>query len=234
MYQNPTKFCSSSQYLGKIVKVEIGYSKDIIQQEFQTEIELTQLVWVAGDKMLASWGLEDDFSAELHEVYEGGEVGETKSMSMKMLVPTDNQPLEIRKWYDKNLRGQRIFLKLTTANGWERIFNPLKLQMRYEVLNDYSKLPSYEFNFQPARLLSAYPNTGGIVPLPSEVVLNLIALASCDIEQTRTRIVCGTITRVAIDPDWEEIQLTGTAQTRIVCGTITRIAQDPDWEEIQL
>lgn len=143
--------CDSLPKLGGYVRLRLCYSQDIIQQSYQSETELHQIIFLKTQKWLADWKYADRFSGDLKIDGSLADFGLDEKYNFKAMLDVDAEPLEFSIWFNRVLRGRRVCLELTGANGLIRIMNPFSVGYAHIGTPNFENINRYELIFSRVR-----------------------------------------------------------------------------------
>ena len=155
----PLYRCESLPFLGGFSRLRFAYSKDILQQELQTETELEQLIFTQLVNWIADFGYADNFSGELKLDAAITDFGVEEKYGFKTIHEVDNSPFQFQKWYNEKIRGRRFALEITNNNGLVRYINPFFITYSYVGASGFEGLNRYELIFTRARLIANLTNS---------------------------------------------------------------------------
>jgi hypothetical protein len=153
---NPLSYCASLPNFGGFLRLNLMYSKDIVQQQFQSETELNSVVFRRSINTLAQWLYDEQLTAELKFEEILIDFGIETRVPFKATIITDSRPAEFREWWNKYIRGRRVAVHLINSNGYERIINPFIVTYTYVTGTNPSEPNRYELTFNRVRLIE-YP-----------------------------------------------------------------------------
>jgi hypothetical protein len=151
--KKPLKFCDSLPQLGGFSRLRIVESRNIVQQEFQTDTELDALCFLRSETFLASFGYADNFMGDLKMESLLVDFGVDEKYGLKSIHEVDAEPAEFKVWYNRNIKGQRFALELTNNNGFVRLMNPFMITYSYIGTSEFSNLNRYELQYSRVRLV---------------------------------------------------------------------------------
>lgn len=145
-------YCSSSQNLGGFRRVRIAESKLIYQQDFQTETELDEILFLANENWTAEWELYDDFQTEF-KIESKIEDFFSETHSFRIIIEVDVLPSDFLRWYRTAIQNRRFAVELQNNNGFTRCLNPFFIAYTYIGEISFAKKNKYELSFQRAKLI---------------------------------------------------------------------------------
>ncbi|MES2517501.1 MAG: hypothetical protein V4585_05315 [Bacteroidota bacterium] len=146
--------CDSLPNLGGFWRCRLAYSKDIIQQEYQTKTELKRVVFLGNpEKWLVDWRYADRFEGELKIDSSTVDFGTDEKFVFKATLEVDCEPMDFSEWHDKKIRNRRLVLELTNNNEFVRVLNPFTATYTYIGTSGFENLNRYEFTFTRARMI---------------------------------------------------------------------------------
>lgn len=145
--------CDSLPKLGGYVRLRLCYSHEIIQQAFQSETELDEIIFLKTEKWLADWKYADRFSSDLKIQGMLVEFGFDEKYNFKAMFDVDAEPKAFRIWFNRVLLGRRICAELTSANGLVRIMNPFTVGFDHIGSPNFENINRYELTFTRTRYL---------------------------------------------------------------------------------
>lgn len=145
--------CESLPKLGGYVRLRLCLSQAIIQQEYQSETELDEIIFLKTEKWLADWRYADRFSAELKIEGMLAEFGFDEKYNFKAIIDVDADSKKFKTWYNRYILGRRVCAELTSANGLIRIMNPFTVGYTHIGGPNFENINRYELTFTRARYL---------------------------------------------------------------------------------
>lgn len=155
---SPLLLCDELPLLGGFFRLQLAYSKDILQQSYQSDSEIEQLVFLEGEKYVSSWDYAENFTGELNIETAIGEFGTQDNFSFKAILEVDIEPADFQKWHNTQIRNRRLALELTSNNEFVRVLNPFMMTYKYIGTSTFENLNRYELTFQRTRLVDNYLN----------------------------------------------------------------------------
>jgi hypothetical protein len=139
--------CDSLPKLGGYVRLRLCYSQEIIQQSYQSETELDEIIFLKTEKWLADWKYADRFSAELKIEGMLAEFGFDEKHNFRAIIDVDADPRKFKPWFNRVLLGRRVCVELTSVNGLVRIMNPLTVGYTHIGGPNFENINRYELTF---------------------------------------------------------------------------------------
>lgn len=143
--------CDSLPKLGGYVRLRLCYSQDIIQQTFQSETELNEIIFLKTDKWLADWKYADRFSGELKIEGMLADFGFDEKHNFKAMLDVDCEAKDFKTWFNRSIRGRRVCVELTGTNDLIRIMNPFLVGYSYVGTSNFENINRYELTFTRTR-----------------------------------------------------------------------------------
>lgn len=139
-----------------IERIRIAYSKDIIAQLWQTQVEIATPVLFANENeaWIADWNTGDFESADLTIQEDKTDAGNSENYSFKLTFETGITQADFKKWYDTKLRKQSVCLVINDLNCNESAFNPFEVTYRYVMPASPSEFNKYELTFVRTRIIA--------------------------------------------------------------------------------
>jgi hypothetical protein len=147
---SPLFDCESLPKLGGFVRLRLCYSQDILQQLYQSESELDEIIFLRKNIWLADWTYADRFSGELKIEGSLADFGLEEKYNFKAMLEVDCEPKDFKIWFNRVLRGRRVCLELTSANDFVRIMNPFMVGYTYMGTPNFENMNRYELIFTRA------------------------------------------------------------------------------------
>lgn len=155
--RTPLHRCESLPELGGFLRLRLIQSKNIVQQEHQTETELEALCFLRSESFVADFGFADNFMGDLKIESSLPDFGIDEKHTFKSIHEVDADPAEFKRWYTRKIKGQRFALELTNNNGFVRILNPFMITYIYIGTSEFSNLNRYELQYTRVRLVEFLP-----------------------------------------------------------------------------
>jgi hypothetical protein len=142
-----------NEHIGGLRRLRLAYTKNIIAQRWATETEIkTSVIFKTAESWIADFA-DGDFSAGQFSIEEQvGESGRMEIVSLKVNFETGLTTSAFRRWYDKNLKSQKICVEITDNDCKIRAFNPLEVTYRYINSGTVADTNKYELTFTRAKL----------------------------------------------------------------------------------
>lgn len=146
--------CDSLPNLGGFWRCRLAYSKDIIQQEYQTDTEISEVIFLSDpEKWLSDWQYKDRFEGELKIDSSLVDAGTDEKFVFKAVLEIDCDPMKFRRWHNEKIRNRRLALELTNNNEFVRVINPFVMTYAYLGTKDFENLNRYELTFSRVRMI---------------------------------------------------------------------------------
>jgi hypothetical protein len=139
--------CDSLPKLGGYVRLRLCYSHEIIQQSYQSETELDEIIFLKTEKWLADWKYADRFSAELKTEGMLADFGFDEKHNFRAIIDVDADHRKFKPWFNRVLLGRRVCVELTSANGLVRIMNPFTVGYTHIGGPNFENINRYELTF---------------------------------------------------------------------------------------
>jgi hypothetical protein len=142
--------------LGGFYSLRLSYSKDILQQAYQSDTQVEAMVFLEGEKYIASWDYAQNFVGDLKIESAIAEFVNNDKFSFKAVLEVDVEPMVFDKWYNQEIRNQRLALELSNNNNFVRVINPFTMDYTYIGNGSFENVNRYELTFQRTRLIENY------------------------------------------------------------------------------
>lgn len=176
--QVPFSVCEDLPNLGGFWRLRLAYSKDIIQQRYQTDTELSEIIFLKSQNYVGDWQYKDRFTGELKIENSMADFGLEEKYSFKAVLEVDCEPTIFRNWYKRTIELRRLALELTNNNGFVRVMNPFVMTYTYIGAANFENLNRYELTFTRVSLVD---NLKGL----ENNVIDSVDVA-CDVEFVNT------------------------------------------------
>ena len=177
----PLYRCSSLPLLGGFSRLRIAYSKDVLQQELQTETDLEQIIFVCFENWLADFNYVDDFSGDFQIDASLTDFGVDEKYTFRSIHDVDADPKEFTAWYHKKIKGRRFALEITNNNGFVRCINPFYITYKYIGSVGFDLLNRYELIYSRTRLVNSVVTTLRVIESISSIARMYLGRKSNDI-----------------------------------------------------
>lgn len=149
----PLSVCEALPNLGGFWRLRLAYSKDIIQQRYQTDTELTKVTFLNAQNYVSDWQFKDRFLGELKIENTVADFGLDEKFQFKATLEVDCEPTDFKTWYKRKIEFRKLALELTNNNGFVRVLNPFILTYSYVGSANFENLNRYELNFTRVKLV---------------------------------------------------------------------------------
>jgi hypothetical protein len=144
---------SSPDQVGGMYSLQLAYSRNILQQRFQTDSEIVKpLKFLKANRYVTGWsGQYLKALISIEEIYDVGIIDENYTFSAYLDSFCSEEKFKV--WWTKYLKGQRLALLMTDMNGFERILNPFIATYQYIGTQEYAEQNRYILTFGRVRIL---------------------------------------------------------------------------------
>ena len=149
----PLSVCEDLPNLGGFWRLRLAYSKDIIQQRYQTDTELERISFLKNQHYVEDWQYKHRFSGELKIDNAFTDFGLEEKYAFKAILEVDCEPMIFKTWYKRQIELRRLALELTNNNGFVRVMNPFMMTYSYVGTSNFENLNRYELNFTKVKLV---------------------------------------------------------------------------------
>jgi hypothetical protein len=150
---SPLYPCETLPQLGGFRRLRLAYSKDIVQQEDQTEVELPSIIFRSIERWIADYVYADKFMGDLKTETSLTDFGMDEKISFKSVHEVDADPRSFKTWFDRSIKGRRFALELTNNNDFVRVLNPFMITYIYVGTGEFQNLNRYELTYTRVRLV---------------------------------------------------------------------------------
>lgn len=154
----PLYDCDSLPKLGGYVRLRLCYAKSILQQRYQSEVELSEIIFLESENWVADWTYADRFVGELKIEGQLADVGLDEKHSLKAILEVDCDQQDFKIWFNRILRGRRLCVELTAENDLVRRMNPFMVGYTYLGNPNFENINHYELTFSRAKWVDYMPD----------------------------------------------------------------------------
>lgn len=177
----PINQCDSLPNVGGFLRLRLAYSKDIIQQELQSDTEIPQIIFASAEKWIADYEINDYFTADLKIEESLADSGSVENYSFKTVHEVDADRVAFRLWYDKNIRNRRFALEISKINDLTICVNPFLITYTYLGKGQFADKYRYELSFTRTKLINNNNHTIKIIDKITSVAKLYVGIASNDV-----------------------------------------------------
>lgn len=147
------KFVDNQPRIGGFLRLSFTESRNIIQQRNPADVSLSSVVFLYAE----TWALDllyaDKASADLKLEDLITEGGPSENFTIKITIESELSEAEFKAWYNAQVRGRNMCVRLQNASGYERAVNPAQITYSYVGVNDVLKTNYYELVATRAKLI---------------------------------------------------------------------------------
>lgn len=148
----PLNLCGLSN-IGGCKRLRIAYSKDIVQQENQTETEIKRIIFSSAEKWVMDFDPTDNIVTDVKIEESSSDAGSIDNYNFKTVHETDTDRESFLVWWNKYIRNRRFAVELLNTNDITICINPFTINYIYVGKGEFENKNRYELTFLRAKLI---------------------------------------------------------------------------------